>query len=212
MFAPLEAALDATEAWAAPRATSAEPGRRAARPGRPPEPAARHRPQDPLGPRLHGDGDLHQGLGAARAARRAGVLPLVLRDPGDPRLAGLDRQPAPRARHPLPDGPRLARARRHHRDGPRLHRARPAAAARGDRARLRRAAPRRDLRGDVPRRAGARLPAERRRGRPRRRRDRALAAADRRRRRAPRPPRRSARWRRCSARSSPRSPRSSCAS
>ena len=36
------------------------------------EPAARHRPQGPVGPALRGDGGLHQGLGAARAARASG--------------------------------------------------------------------------------------------------------------------------------------------
>ena len=102
MFAPVEAALDATEAWAraegirlTPTPAAAWRGSRAPGGGQPltaPHgPAARHRPQGALGDRLHGDGDLHQGLGAARAAGRGGVLPLVLRDPGDPRLADLDR-------------------------------------------------------------------------------------------------------------------------
>ena len=175
------------------------------------QPAARHRSEGARGAPLRGNGGLHQGLGPARSPGRAGVLPLVLRDPGDPPVARLERRPAPRPRHALPDGPPLARAGRHQRHGPRLHRPRTAAAAGGDRARLRRAAPRRDLRGDVPRRAGPHLPPLGRRHRPRRRDDRALAAADRRPRRTP-PPRPSARWRHCSARSAPPSPRSSSAS
>ena len=99
MFAPVEAALDATLGLGEGRGASRLSGPRRAR-------AASMNPLRGIGlkvlsvMRLHGDGDLHQGLGAARAAGAGGLLPLVLRHAGHPRLARLAARPAPRPRHP----------------------------------------------------------------------------------------------------------------